>query len=88
MISDGGQMDVAIMSQLYCAPAGEDELRENMRSWKWSDIMDTISRLMRKALVVDINKDRSGHVYKLTREGERLVERMVSKKLMCATIGA
>jgi len=80
MISDGGQMDVAIMSHLYREPVGEDDLKASMRPWAWSDIMATLSKLMRKALVVDINKDRSGHIYKLTREGERLIERLIAQK--------
>ena len=88
MISDGGQMDLAIMSQLYREPVGENELRAKMRSWNWSDIVATLSNLMRKALIVDINKDRSGHVYKLTREGERLLERWISKRIECRNMGA
>jgi DNA-binding PadR family transcriptional regulator len=88
MISDGGSMDIVIMSQLYREPVGENELRANMRSWDWSDIMTTLKQLMRRALVVDINKDRTGHLYKLTREGERLVEHLIGKMIESRTIGA
>jgi DNA-binding HxlR family transcriptional regulator len=88
MISDGGSMDIVIMSQLYREPVGENELRANMRSWDWSDIITTLKQLMRRALVVDINKDRTGHLYKLTREGERLVEHLIGKMIESRTIGA
>jgi len=88
MIADSGSMDLVIMSQLYREPIGEDTLKASMRSWEWSDIMSTLKRLMRKALVVDINKDRNGHLYKLTREGERLLENLIANGLNGETIGA
>lgn len=88
MLTDGGSMDLAIMSHLYREPVGEEELKTKMRSWDWSDIMATITRLIRKALIVDINKDRTGHIYKLTREGERLLENLIVHGLEGQTIGA
>ena len=88
MLSEGGQMDLAIMSQLYREPIGENELKAQMRGWSWNDIVASLTRLMRKALIVDINKDRITHVYKLTREGEQLVERLISMNLDGVSIGA
>jgi DNA-binding PadR family transcriptional regulator len=88
MIADGGSMDLAIMSQLYREPVGEEALKTSMRSWEWSDIVSTLKRLMRRALVVDINKDRTGHLYKLTRDGERLLENLIANGFSRETIGA
>ena len=81
-------MEIAIMSQLYREPIGENELKASMRGWSWTDIVASLTRLMRKALVVDINKDRVTHVYKLTRAGEQLVERLIALNQDGVSIGA
>jgi len=79
----GGSMAFTIMSQLYCEPIAETELKRKMRVDSWKDIMDTLSRLMKKALVKDIHKDSNGPVYSLTKKGKRLLEKKVVKRLDC-----
>jgi len=76
-----GSMAFTIMSQLYCEPIAETELKRKMTVSRWKDILDTLSRLIKKALVKDIHKDSNGPVYTLTKKGKRLLEKGVERRL-------
>lgn len=79
MAKDNGSMDLTIMRHLYFEPIRENELKflDPNRSY---DIMSTLDRLLKKALVMDINKDSSEPIYKLTRQGQRELERLVAQR--------
>ena len=74
-----GSMDLTIMSLLYCEPIGETELKRKLTIDKWTKIVAAISRLMQRALIVDIHKDSNGPVYKLTRKGRHILEQRTAQ---------
>ena len=79
----GGSMDITVMSQLYCEPVGENELKRRLTISNWEKIMAVLAHLIQRALVEDIHKDSNGPVYKLTRKGMRILEKDIEKR-MCS----
>lgn len=80
MLLEGGSMDIAIMNQLYREPIRENALRERVGQQSWLEALNAIGRLLRKALVENIQKDSAEPIYKLTRKGERVLERIIVQR--------
>jgi predicted transcriptional regulator len=76
-----GQVELTIMSHLYCEPIAETELKRKLNIANWAEIMATLADLIRKALVMDIHKDSNGPVYTLTRKGKVLLEKRVANTI-------
>lgn len=81
MSKECGPTDLSIMNHLYREPVSEDFLKRNVDPSRWTDILDALSRLIGRKLVLDINKDQGSPIYKLSREGRRILEDVMMNKL-------